>query len=83
MLIRRGCLRQLPTAASAAKATDYRLAPGDKLRIDVYKDEQLSQSVQIRPDGKITMPLVGDVPATGLTPLELRRSHHNQYVRST
>jgi polysaccharide biosynthesis/export protein len=60
------------TAASAAKATDYRLAPGDKLRIDVYKDEQLSQSVQIRPDGKITMPLVGDVAATGLTPLELR-----------
>jgi len=68
-----------PATASTAKtggATevrgDYRLEPGDKLRIDVYKDEQLSQSVQIRPDGKITMPLVGDVAANGLTPLELR-----------
>ena len=69
---RGAAVSSVPTAAGAAKATDYRLAPGDKLRIDVYKDEQLSQSVQIRPDGKITMPLVGDVAATGLTPLELR-----------
>jgi polysaccharide biosynthesis/export protein len=51
---------------------EYRLGPGDKLRIEVYKDPQLSQSVQIRPDGKITLPLVGDVEATGRTPLELR-----------
>ncbi|HMD33836.1 MAG TPA: polysaccharide biosynthesis/export family protein [Vicinamibacterales bacterium] len=53
---------------------DYRLGAGDKLRIEVYKDTQLSQSVQIRPDGKITLPLVGDVSATGMTPLELRDS---------
>ena len=51
---------------------EYRLGPGDKLRIEVYKDPQLSQSVQIRPDGKITLPLVGDVEATGKTPIELR-----------
>src|SRR5207237_3216759 len=51
---------------------DYRLGPGDKLRIEVYKDAQLSQSVQVRPDGKITLPLVGDIEATGKTPLELR-----------
>ena len=51
---------------------DYRLGPGDKLRIEVYKDTQLSQSVQIRPDGKITLPLVGDIEATDKTPLELR-----------
>jgi polysaccharide export outer membrane protein len=53
---------------------DYRLGPGDKLRIEVYKDAQLSQSLQIRPDGKITLPLVGDIEATGLTPIELRDS---------
>src|SRR5215471_10184163 len=52
--------------------TEYRLGPGDKLRIEVYKDPQLSQSVQIRPDGKITLPLVGDMLSTGLTPIELR-----------
>ncbi len=61
-----------PTSAPAS--TDYRLAPGDKLRIDVYKDDKLSQSLQIRPDGKITMPLVGDLPAAGRTPMELRDS---------
>ena len=55
-----------------AQNTDYRLAPGDKLRIEVYKDPQLSQSLQIRPDGKVTLPLVGDIAASGLTSLELR-----------
>ena len=63
-----------PRAATAAAATtpDYRLVSGDKLRIEVYKDAQLSQSLQIRPDGKITLPLVGDVPAAGRTSVELR-----------
>jgi polysaccharide biosynthesis/export protein len=51
---------------------EYRLGAGDKLRIEVYKDTQLSQSVQIRPDGKITLPLVGDIEATNRTPIELR-----------
>lgn len=51
---------------------DYRLQAGDKLRVEVYKDAQLSQSVQVRPDGKITLPLVGDISAMGLTPIDLR-----------
>jgi len=58
---------QAPTASD-----EYRLGPGDKLRIEVYKDAQLSQSVQVRPDGKITLPLAGDIDASGKTPLELR-----------
>src|SRR4051794_7819035 len=53
-------------------ASDYRMFPGDKLRIEVYKDAQMSQSLQIRPDGKITLPLVGDVAAAGKTPAALR-----------
>jgi polysaccharide export outer membrane protein len=57
---------------TSGSSTDYRLAAGDKLRIEVYKDPQLSQSLQIRPDGKITLPLVGDVAAAGHTSLELR-----------
>jgi polysaccharide export outer membrane protein len=61
-----------PQAKGPAMSDDYRLGPGDKLRIEVYKDSQLSQSVQVRPDGKITLPLVGDIEATGKTPLELR-----------
>ncbi len=51
---------------------DYRLGSGDKIRVEVYREPQLSQSLQIRPDGKITMPLIGDLTATGLTPVELR-----------
>jgi polysaccharide export outer membrane protein len=63
----------LPSPAAAAPiSSDYRLAPGDKLRVEVYKDIQLSQSLQIRPDGKITLPLIGDLTATSLTPLQLR-----------
>jgi len=58
--------------APAAVNDEYRVGPGDKLRIEVYKDPQLSQSVQVRPDGKITLPLVGDMEATGRTPIELR-----------
>jgi polysaccharide export outer membrane protein len=63
-----------PKAAQGASASnpDYRVGPGDKLRIEVYKDTQLSQSLQVRPDGKITLPLVGDIQASGLTPIELR-----------
>lgn len=59
-------------ATNAPRAPEYRLVPGDKLRIEVYKDTQLSQSAQVRPDGKITLPLIGDVDAQQLTPTELR-----------
>ena len=61
-----------PAARSVAVPADYRLVAGDKLRIEVYKDAQLSQSVQVRPDGKITLPLANDVVAAGQTPAELR-----------
>ena len=56
----------------AAASGEYRLAQGDKLRVEVYKDAQLSQNVQIRPDGKITLPLIGDVQADNKTPIQLR-----------
>jgi polysaccharide export outer membrane protein len=64
--------KPLPEAPSLN--TEYRLGPGDKLRIEVYKDAQLSQSLQVRPDGKITLPLLGDIEATGRTPIEMRDS---------
>src|SRR3954463_8698010 len=59
-------------AAAPGLTDEYRMGAGDKLRIEVYKDAQLSQSAQVRPDGKITLPLVGDMMASGLTPIELR-----------
>jgi len=49
----------------------YKMAVGDQLQINVWKSAELSQSQPIRPDGKISMPLLGDVRAAGLTPEEL------------
>ena len=69
--------RPVGTAGTAVRAwheQEYRLGAGDKLRIEVYKQDQLSQSLQIRPDGKITLPFIGDVTATGKTSTELRDS---------
>jgi polysaccharide biosynthesis/export protein len=60
------------TKPAADVDADYRLGPGDKLRVEVYKDAQLSQSLQVRPDGKITLPLVGDLAASGRTAVQLR-----------
>jgi polysaccharide export outer membrane protein len=64
--------RPVSTPSTAATTADYKLVPGDKLRIEVYKDAQLSQALQVRPDGKITLPLAGDIVAAGRTPTELR-----------
>lgn len=63
--------RSARAVSEAAVTADYVLAVGDKLRIEVYKDTQVSQSLQIRPDGRITLPFVGDLAAAGLTPLAL------------
>src|SRR5580765_4466439 len=61
-----------PAPQGPSSPTEYRIGAGDKLRIEVYKEQQLSQSVQVRPDGKVTMPLIGDIEANGHTPIELR-----------
>jgi polysaccharide biosynthesis/export protein len=68
------------TTMAVSTANDYRLVAGDKLRIEVYKDAQLSQSLQIRPDGKVTLPLIGDVVAAGRTSVELRDAISNALV---
>jgi polysaccharide export outer membrane protein len=53
-------------------AGDYRIATGDVLDIVVWENEKLSRSVPVRPDGWISLPLVNDVRAAGLTPMELQ-----------
>jgi polysaccharide export outer membrane protein len=62
------------TATPAQSAGDdpaYKIGPQDVLKIDVWKEEQLTRTVPVRPDGKITLPLLNDVQAAGLTPMEL------------
>jgi polysaccharide biosynthesis/export protein len=50
----------------------YRIGPEDVLSISVWKNEAMSRAVPVRPDGKISLPLLNDVQAGGLTALELR-----------
>lgn len=47
--------------------SEFPLGPEDVLRVTVWKSQDLSGEVTIRPDGTITLPLIGDVPAAGLT----------------
>src|SRR5213593_89535 len=51
---------------------DYRIGVGDLLNIQVWKVAELTRSVPVRPDGKISFPLLDDIQAAGLTPLELK-----------
>ena len=50
---------------------DYKIGPQDMLRVDVWKEPDISRTVPVRPDGKITLPLVNDVQAAGLTTTQL------------
>ncbi len=52
----------------------YVIEPDDILEIFVWKEPDLSRKVLVRPDGRISVPLVQDLPAAGLTPVELKES---------
>jgi polysaccharide export outer membrane protein len=55
-------------------SSDYIIGADDTLHISVWKEPDLSETLPVRPDGKISMPLLNDVPAAGLTPLQLKDS---------
>jgi polysaccharide export outer membrane protein len=50
---------------------EYKIGAQDVLQIDVWKEPEITRSVPVRPDGKITLPLLNDVQAAGQTPMEL------------
>ncbi len=54
--------------------TTYQLSPQDSIEVTVYKEPSMSGSFPIRPDGMISLPLIGDVPAAGITPMQLSTS---------
>lgn len=82
-LLLSGCasnaLSELPSAnvyqPKTLSADQYRylIGPGDKVEIFVWRNPELSTAVTVRPDGRITTPLVEDLVATGKTPSELAR----------
>jgi len=51
---------------------EYVIGPADVLEIHVWREPDLSRIIPVRPDGKITLPLLNDVQASGLTPLKLK-----------
>lgn len=60
-------------ASVMAPEGDYQIGPEDVLDISVWKNQELSRKVPVRPDGKISLPLVNDIQAAGLTPTQLRQ----------
>jgi polysaccharide biosynthesis/export protein len=87
-----GADKQAPTDASSQKTdatskannpvstttdAEYKVGPQDVVRIDVWKEPEISSTIPVRPDGKISLPLLNDVQASGLTTLELGKAIHD------
>jgi polysaccharide export outer membrane protein len=69
------CLaRQEPARALEGCTASYVIGPEDVLDIAVWKNTEISRTVPVRPDGKISLPLLNDVQAAGLSPMQLRES---------
>lgn len=72
-----GCATQNanPPAPTMASSPDYNyvVGPGDTLNINVWRNPELSSTVPVRPDGKVSTPLVDELVAQGKTPIEIAR----------
>lgn len=85
-----GCSQPMTVAGSVSPApsksdSDYLIGPGDSLQVFVWRNPELSATVPVRPDGKITTPLVEDVVASGKTSTQLAREMEQRlalYVKS-
>ena len=72
------------TAAAGTPAYSYVIGPGDTLAVNVWRHPELSVTVPVRPDGKVTLPLVEDMPASGRSPTDLGKDIEDRlrkYVR--
>jgi polysaccharide biosynthesis/export protein len=65
----------------AENALGYRIGPSDVLKINVWKHDEVSQQVTVRPDGAFSLPLIGDVPATGRSADEIAADVANRLHR--
>jgi polysaccharide export outer membrane protein len=68
-----GAQQAAQDAAAAAVSPDYRIGPGDTLKVSVFQNDNLTATLPVRPDGKISTPLVEDMVAVGKTPSQLAR----------
>ena len=72
-----------PTAGGPADSTTYVIGPEDQIQVTVWEDARFSCTCVVRPDGKISLPLVNDIQAAGFTPAQLRvdiTSRVKQYI---
>lgn len=69
-----------PAIVAAAPADDYRIRPGDELDIKLYYQPELNETVTVRPDGRISLQLIDEVRAAGLTPAELDAELSRRYA---
>jgi polysaccharide biosynthesis/export protein len=87
MLLALGGCYAFPPAPAVIESFEpqYLVGPGDRINIQVWRNPELSMLVVVRPDGKVTTPLVEDVPASGRTPTQLAREIEkalSKYVQS-
>lgn len=61
-----------PASPEPAASDDYVIGSDDVLAINVWKEPDISRTLPVRPDGKITLPLIGDIGASGTTPKQLQ-----------
>jgi polysaccharide export outer membrane protein len=80
-----GAVPGQPAAAAANVSADYIIGPGDTLQVFVWRNPELTTTVPVRPDGKVSTPLVEDMIAVGKTPSILARDIEKvlaEYVRT-
>jgi polysaccharide export outer membrane protein len=71
-----------PPVTPEVQALEYTIGPGDVIQIDVWKEPDISTpSAVVRPDGRITAAMLGDIQVSGMTPEALRKSLTEQYDR--
>lgn len=69
-----------PSTASAVSA-DYEIGPGDVVAIHVWKEPELSRTLPVRPDGFLSLPLIGEIKASGFTAAQLQTEFTQQYQK--
>jgi polysaccharide export outer membrane protein len=67
-----GAAARMPSSSAPIPISEFVIGPEDMLQITVWKNESLSRALPVRPDGKISLPLLHDVQAAGLTPMQLQ-----------
>lgn len=78
-LLTSGCANRLPPPPQSPEVSAaYRIGAGDSLGIFVWQNKELSTEVPVRPDGKISLPLINDMAASGKTPTELASDIQDQ-----